>query len=371
MRIAVLTSSRADYGIYRPLLNRLRDDTFFQLELIVFGAHLSRFHGYTLNEIRADGFEPYVTIDSMALGDSPQAISCAMGVTATRFVSYWDEAKSRIQMAISLGDRFEMFAAVSASVPFNIPIAHIHGGETTLGAVDDTFRHSLTHMAKYHFTSTQAHFERAVQLTGSNTGVYNVGALSLDELQDFEPYTEVEFEGRFGIRVDASTILVTLHPETRALEEVEQHAQLVSEVLGAESQWKILITMPNADTSGTKIRNVFHELAESHSDRIILAENLGTRGYFTAMARCAFILGNSSSGIIEAASFGKRVINLGDRQKNREAGPNVMHVPFNRDKLQQAMIRITELPNSGKENIYFRGGASLKIVEVLKGIPQS
>ena len=368
MRIAVLTSSRADYGIYLPLLKGLRADTFFELELVVFGTHLSRFHGYTLDEIRADGFEPYVTIDSMALGDSPEAISGAMGLTMARFAGYWAEAKERIQLAICLGDRFEMFAAVSASVPFNIPLAHIHGGETTSGAIDDTFRHSLTHMARHHFTSTEEHAERVTQLIGSKDGVYNVGALSLDNLEKLECFSVAEFEDRFGVGVDANTILVTLHPETRAVDETEQHARTVAESLAGEPDLKALITMPNADTAGTKIRNVFNELAGKHPERIALVENLGTRGYFTAMSRCAFLLGNSSSGIIEAASFGKRVINLGDRQKRRVVGPNVMHVPFDRDRLKSALTQIRSQPVSDLENIYFNGGAAEIILSVFKVI---
>lgn len=366
MRVSVLTSSRADYGIYLPLLKRLRDDPFFDLELIVFGTHLSKLHGYTLTEIQADGYEAYVTIDSMALSDSPEAIAGAMGQTIVRFASYWAEAKDRIQLAICLGDRFEMFSAVSASVPFNIPFAHISGGETTIGAIDDSFRHSLTHMAKYHFTSTQEHFDRVVQLLGFKEGVYNVGALGLDNLEKFEPYSGAEFEYRFGIDIDENTILVTLHPETRALEKVEEYARIVAESLAVESDFKALITMPNADTAGTKIRKVFHELKGNHSDRIVEVENLGTRGYFTAMSRCGFLLGNSSSGIVEASSFGKYVINLGDRQKGRPTGPNVMNVIFDREELRAAMIRIRELPYLGRENIYFRGGASRRIVEVLK-----
>ena len=164
MRVAVLTSSRADYGIYLPLLKRLNEDPFFELELVVFGTHVSHFHGYTINQIISDGFEPFVTIECLGNGDSPKAIADSMAVTSTRFTDYWAEAKDRIQIAFCLGDRFEMFAAVSASVPFNIILAHIHGGETTEGAIDDAFRHSITHMAQYHFTSSEEHANRCVNL---------------------------------------------------------------------------------------------------------------------------------------------------------------------------------------------------------------
>ena len=368
MRVAVLTSSRADFGIYLPLIKKLKTDPFFELELVVFGTHLSHFHGYTLSQIHSEGFEPFVTIESIGNRDSPKAIADAMAVTSTRFTDYWAEAKGRIQIAFCLGDRFEMFAAVSASVPFNIILAHIHGGETTEGAIDDAFRHSITHMAQYHFTSSEEHARRVSQLKCSQDNVYNVGALSLDNLHEIEFYSDSDFNSQFGTIVDSKTILVTLHPETKGQNNAEEHAQIVSEVLKNEPLYNVIITMPNADTKGNKIREVFKSLVENIPSRIKLIENFGTKGYFTAISRCAFLFGNSSSGIIEAASFGKYVINIGGRQKGRPTGPNVVHVPFDKKELSHAIRKIEKLPKITKENIYFQGGAAQSIVEILKKI---
>ncbi len=368
MRVAVLTSSRADFGIYLPLLKKLNTDPFFELELVVFGTHLSHFHGYTLSQIYSEGFEPFVTIESIGNRDSPKAIADTMAITSTRFTDYWAEAKGRIQIAFCLGDRFEMFAAVSASVPFNIILAHIHGGETTEGAIDDVFRHSITHMAQYHFTSSEEHAKRVCQLKCSQDNVYNVGALSLDNLDEIEFYSDSDFNNQFGFIVDSKTILVTLHPETRARKKAEEHALIVAEVLKNELHYNVIVTMPNADTEGNKIRAVFNSLAENSPSRIKLVENFGTKAYFTAISRCAFLFGNSSSGIIEAASFGKYVINIGDRQSGRPTGANVVHVPFDELELSHAIRKIEKFPKLKKENIYFQEGAAKSIVAILKNI---
>lgn len=365
MRIAVLTSSRADYGIYLPLLEGLRQSPDFELELVVFGTHLSRFHGYTINQIEADGFKPDISIDSMPVGDSPAAIVGAMGTTMIRFSSYWESAKDRLQLAICLGDRFEMFAAASASIPFNIPLAHIHGGETTVGAIDDVFRHSLTHMASLHFTSTEEYANRVRALTGVSSGVHNVGALSLDQLAEFDFFGKEEFKERFGCSVDSNTILVTLHPETRSLGNILDQAKTVASCLEQQSDHDVLITMPNADTSGSIIREVFNDLAERNPDRMFLVENLGRRGYFTAMKRAAFLLGNSSSGLIEAASFQKWVINIGDRQKGRISGANVLHVPYESIALARAIERLNKMGDIEIVNPYFNGGATERILRII------
>ena len=154
MNIAVLTSSRADYGIYLPLLKKLQSDPFFNLKIFVFGTHMSVFHGLTKNQIKEDGFEISREIESLVLGDSAEAISSAMGLTMLKFASVWAQEQNETDLIFCLGDRYEMFGAVMACVPFNIPVAHIHGGETTIGAIDNIFRHSLSLASKLHFVTT-------------------------------------------------------------------------------------------------------------------------------------------------------------------------------------------------------------------------
>ena len=169
MKVALLTSSRADYGIAFPLLKELKSDPFFDLQVIAFGTHLSFKHGETVNLIIRDGFDVPIKVDSMPNGDSPETIAVAMGQTMISFSKVWNE--NQFDIIIALGDRYEMFAACASSVPFNIPIAHIHGGETTLGAFDDAFRHSITQMATWHFTTTEHYKQRVVELKGSDKNV--------------------------------------------------------------------------------------------------------------------------------------------------------------------------------------------------------
>lgn len=361
MRIAVLTSSRADYGIYLPLLKAFTADSNFELSIIAFGTHLSHFHGYTLDQIKADGFENIETIESLILGDSETAISNAIGNTIINFSSFWKQHKNRIDLVFALGDRYEMFAAVAASVPFNIPIAHIHGGETTLGAIDNKFRHTITIMAEYHFTSTKMYADRVIKLGAKKNHVFNVGALSLDNLQNLRLLTIDEFKDKWHIDLSKPTILTTFHPETVSVERNYQYAQELSNALQQLSKtYQIVVTMPNADTMGMIIRKELDQLISINSS-IIGIENFGTLGYFSCIKHCTFLLGNTSSGIIEAASFGKYVINLGDRQKGRTQSENTIDVPVNKEAILNAVAAISKEEYQGK-NVYQHKIKSSKLI---------
>ena len=366
-RIVVLTSSRADYGIYRPLLKKLRDDAAFELTIVAFGTHLSRFHGYTIQQIQDDDFGKIETVESMLLTDSPEAVSTAMGLTTQKMAALWARLSTQTDLIICLGDRYEMLAAVLATVPFNLPVAHLHGGETTLGAIDDTFRHCLTLMATLHFTATPAYAQRVSQLKGAATNVHCVGALSLDNLLEMKLLSPIEFQEKFGIDLSIPTILTTFHPETVAVEANEKHALEVSKALQELAKTRqVLITMPNADTAGTLIRQAFQELA-ARNRNVILVENLGSLGYFSAMKHCAFLLGNSSSGIIEAASLGKFAINLGQRQAGRARSQNVLDVAIEADAIEAAVRQIDQQPVFTGINVYQANhSAADSIIKILK-----
>ncbi len=367
MRISILTSSRADYGIYLPLLKKLKDDPFFDLNIIAFGTHLSENHGFTISDILTEGFELEYQIKTV-LGDTPKEISLSMALTINEFSKIWDIEKEKTNLIICLGDRYEMFAAVSASVPFSIPVAHIHGGETTLGAIDNVFRHSLTLMSKYHFTSTQAHAEKVKTFIDNEEGIYNVGSLSLDNLDSIKLLSLGEFKSKFGIDLSIPTILVTFHPETISFEKNEEYVRILSSVFKELTNFQIVITMPNADTMGNVIRREFESLGLKFN-HIITIENFGIQGYFTAMRYSSFLLGNTSSGIIEAASFKKYVINLGNRQKGRIAGGNVIHTKIEKGVILQEIEKLTKLGDFEGENIYKGNSlASKQIIKVLKNI---
>ncbi|RZL50371.1 MAG: UDP-N-acetylglucosamine 2-epimerase (hydrolyzing) [Pedobacter sp.] len=366
-KIGFLTSSRADFGIYLPLLYKLREDKDFEVKIIAFGTHLSSFHGYTISQIEEAGFDVAYKIESMLLTDLPSSISTSMGLTTIKFSDFWMNHVNDFDLIFCLGDRYEMFSAVIAGVPFQIPFAHLHGGETTLGAIDNVFRHSITMASKYHFVSTELHAQKVIQLINQKDNVYNVGALSLDNLLNLKLLTINEFESKWGIDLNKKTILTTFHPETINLASNKRNINNLVSAIKSLSAYQFLITMPNADTAGNMIRNILKENFEK-SDRIYLIENLGSQSYFTALKYASLLLGNTSSGIIEAASFGKYVINLGDRQLGRSSGNNIIHIPVEETEIIRAVAEIEGLNIDKMENIYFNGGATTKIINVLKTV---
>lgn len=367
MKVGVLTSSRADFGIYLPLLKALKTDDFFRLELIVFGTHLSRYHGYTIQQIMEEGFEPIHQINQMLLTDNDNAISTSYALTALKFADFW---KNNIfDLVFCLGDRFEMAAAVAAGIPYNVPFAHIHGGETTLGAIDNVYRHSITLASKWHFVAAEAFKARIKELVETDETCIVSGSLSLVNLLQMEMLSVVEFHKKWNIDLTLPSILITLHPETVAYNQNEQYAAETLKVFKTLcNDFQLIITMPNADTSGTIFRKAYNSLKDFRPERVLLIENFGTQSYFSCMKHVGLVVGNSSSGIIEAASLGKFVINVGDRQKGRLTSKNTMHFPFDSESILQAVKQYFGNTFSGR-NIYYQENAVQKIIPFLKQLP--
>ncbi|MCB0482525.1 MAG: UDP-N-acetylglucosamine 2-epimerase (hydrolyzing) [Flavobacteriales bacterium] len=363
MKIALISCGRSDFSIYLPLIKRLKKDSFFNLEIIVFGTHVSSFFGNTFKLFEKEGFKVAHKIESLVLGDSAESIASAMGLTMIKFASLWNS--NSYDLIIVLGDRYEMFSAISASVPFNIPVAHLHGGETTLGAIDDKFRHCLSSLSDIHFTSTEGHKSRVTEIIGTSRHVYNVGAPALDNLSEIDLYTISEFKNIFNIDLSIPTILCTFHPETVLLEKNHEYTLELISALESVENFQIVITMPNADTMGSHVRSLLQDFIRKN-ENICGVENFGTRGYYSCMNYSSFLLGNTSSGIIEAASFGKYVINLGDRQKGRTQGDNIVNVEIKAAKILEAIEALHLKPELDRKNIYGNGTASEKIVDYLK-----
>lgn len=364
MEIAILTSSRADFGFYKPLLNSLKAEKAINAHLVVFGTHLSKKHGYTVNDIKKSGYKIFSKIDVVPSGNGPEEIVKTIGKAYLKFAKFWKQAK--FDLIICLGDRYEMFAAVSASVPFNIPVAHISGGEETLGSIDNIYRHSLTLIAKYHFTNTKKNAERVKQITGSSKNIYYTGSLAVDNINATELYNATDFRKIFGFDIKKPFVLFTFHPETVNYKQNIAYASIIKEIL-LSFKMNVLVTMPNADTMGDVIREQLHKAANKNK-MIHLVESLGSKGYYTALKNCELVLGNSSSGIVEAASFGKYVINIGNRQLGREYGANVIHCEINKNKILKIAKVINGLPKLKIKNIYGDGNASNKILNKLKKI---
>lgn len=364
IKVGVLTSSRADFGIYLPLLKQLEVDVYFDLTIIAFGTHGSPYHGETIFEIQEAGFKKVDLIQSLLLNDNPNGISSSYGLTATKFADYWSD--NIFDLVFCLGDRFEMSAAVQAGIPYEVKFFHLYGGETTLGAIDDIYRHQITLASKFHFVSTEMYRDRVADILGNSENIFNIGSLSLDGIEDFEFMNENEFKENFNIP-DSPYVLATFHPETINSSNNEYYASIIKLTLEQlKRDYFIVVTMPNADTSGKIFRNAIEELRDEMPDQVLCIENFGKTNYFNAMKYASFLIGNSSSGIVEAASFGKYVINVGDRQKGRARSNNIIDCDFDLIQIINAVEKIKELGGYQGENVYQNPKAAKKIIEILR-----
>ncbi len=363
MKIGVLTSSRADYGIYLPLLNALKKEQDISLEIIAFGTHLSRFHGYTVDVIKNDCYHTIHEISSLITNDNEESISTAYGLTVLKFAEFW--AKHSYDVVFCLGDRYEMSAAVQAGIPFQVNFAHIHGGETTLGAIDNIYRHQISLASSFHFVATETFKYKVEQITGTSDCIYNVGSLSLSDIQVFKPKDKSNFLKEYNIPFK-DYALVTFHPETVSSKDNLIYAQEMKLALRKISNLiPVIVTMPNADTLGSIYREKLMELRHEQPDGIILIENFGKENYFNAMYYAKVLIGNTSSGIIEAASFKKYVINVGDRQKGRVQSKNIFNVPFKSDEIISSVNEALSLGEYNGENAYYKENAAENIIHVL------
>jgi GDP/UDP-N,N'-diacetylbacillosamine 2-epimerase (hydrolysing) len=369
MRISLLTSSRADFGIQLPLIRALRNDPAFRLRIVAFGSHDDPRFGRTVQEIWQAGVGEPLVLPPVLEDDSPAGIARAMGATMRQFAPIW--AKGDTDLIIALGDRYELFAAVAASLPFGIPVAHLHGGETTQGAIDNAFRHAITHIARLHFTAAAPYRDRVVQLLGHDHGVYDTGALSWDNLRTVRVMDKREILAVHGVDLSTPTVLVTLHPETAGAQDSDAATQaFIAALRRIEATHRILITMPNADTHGMALRQQLLGYIAG-SDRAQGVEHLGMRGYLSCMAHCAFMLGNTSSGYIEAAWFPKHVIDVGERQSGRIITPNIQRVPFDTERIMEAVARIGNSGPLEPVRIYGDGHAAERMLTILRQFASS
>ncbi len=364
MKIAVLTSSRADYGIYLPLLNILKIDHFFDLEIIAFGTHLSKFHGFTIDEIILGNYKAIKTISTFIVSDDEQSIATTYGLTVLKFADFW--AANKYDLVLSLGDRFEMNAAVQAGIPFGVKFAHFHGGEITLGAIDNIYRHQITLASKIHFTATEAYKLKVIDLIGADKDIYVTGALSLNNINTFDVLSKDDFFKMYNIP-DKEYALVTFQSETVNPHANIEFAKIIKEALTIVlKNINLIITMSNADTFGTEIRRVKDDLKIEFPENIVLVENFGKTNYFTAMKYCKFLLGNTSSGIIEAASFGKFVVNIGNRQKGRAMSDNILQASYTVEDIVSKAYQANIMGKYTGVNIYFKPNTVTNIVSILK-----
>jgi UDP-hydrolysing UDP-N-acetyl-D-glucosamine 2-epimerase len=368
-RIGVVTVARSDYGIYRPILRAIQTDKDLELKLVVGGMHLSPEFGYTVAAIEPDGFEIAARVEMLLSSDSPQGVAKSMGVGVIGFAQAY--AHLQLDLLLLLGDRFEMMSAAVAALPFRTPIAHVHGGESTEGAIDEAIRHAITKMSHIHFASTEAYARRIVQMGEEPWRVVVSGAPSLDNLSGISLMGSRALEDRFHFDLKDPTLLVTYHPVTLEYEDTIFH---VDELLAAlkESGFNLIFTFPNADTHGRIILDKINSFVRENS-RSLVIPSLGLESYFSLMSTVVAMVGNSSSGILEAASFKLPVVNVGTRQRGRIHGRNVLDVGYTRGEILEGIRRVTTTgfreSLNGMNNPYGDGRATEKIIAKLKATP--
>lgn len=367
-RIGVVTVARSDYGIYFPILKKIQQDPDLELVLIVGGMHLSPEFGSTVNILEADGFKPAAKVEMLLSSDSAEGVAKSVGIGVIGFAQAYSQLKP--DLLLLLGDRFEMLAAAVAAVPFKMPMAHIHGGESTEGLIDEAIRHSITKMSHIHFASTESHAARICQLGEEPWRVTVSGAPSLDNLKNMKLLSAQELERQHGLDLSKPPLLVTYHPVTLDYENTEnQIAELVAALKA--SGLPLIFTFPNADASGRKIIEMIQAFVKEMPQARITV-NLGTQGYFSLMSHAEAMVGNSSSGIVEAASFKLPVVNIGDRQRGRFHAENVIDCGYSRDQILSAIKKATsaEFRKTLEKlvNPYGDGQAADRIVAGLKDV---
>ena len=350
IKIGVLTSSRADYGIYKNLLKLFFNNNKIDLSIIVFGMHLQKQHGETIKEIISDNyFNNIFKVNGMPFGDSKLDISKGYGELVQSFSKFWN--KNIFDLVFALGDRFEMSAAVQAGLPYELKLAHIHGGEISLGSIDNIYRDQISVASQLHFTSTLDAAKRLKKLLIDKKFVYNVGSLSIDKL-DIQTLPKWEIIcNNFNIP-NKPFVLITFHPETVGTEKNESYIKVLYKSLSELSKSiHLIITQANADSSGKLYIEMNLSLKKENSNNISIVESFGKTNYFAAIKNSVFLLGNTSSGIIEAASFGKYVLNVGKRQHGRTRSKNIIDVDFDKKEiLKNSKLLLIKSKYKGKNN---------------------
>lgn len=371
-KICVITGTRAEYGLLYWVMKAIEQDKEIQLQLIVTGMHLSTEFGLTYKQIEKDGFLIDKKIEILLSSDSPTGISKSMGLAMISFSEAFEELQP--DLILVLGDRFEIFSAVSSAMIGRIPTAHCHGGEATEGLVDESIRHSITKMSHIHFCSTEDYKRRIIQLGESPKSVYNVGALGIENINKLKLLSREDFEDSISFKLDKKyNFLVTFHPVTLEKSTAGEQIDQLLEAIDNTDDCNIIFTKSNSDTDGRIINKRIDEYVKNNSDTSVCFTSLGQLRYLSALQYVDCVIGNSSSGLIEVPSFKTATINIGDRQRGRIFGDSVIYCDSNTEDIKKAIkksisIDFKENILSVAKNPYGKGNSSDVIVEVLKKI---
>jgi GDP/UDP-N,N'-diacetylbacillosamine 2-epimerase (hydrolysing) len=369
-KICVVTGTRADYGLLYWLMKEIEADKSLQLQVIVTGMHLSPEFGLTYKEVEKD-FNIDKKIEMLLSSDTSIGISKSMGLAQISFAEAYEELKP--DLTIILGDRYEIFSAASAAMIARIPIAHLHGGETTEGAFDEAIRHSITKMSHLHFTAAEEYRKRVIQLGENPEHVFNVGGLGIDNIQKLKLLNKEEFESAIDFKLNKKNIMVTFHPVTLEDSTAEKQFKNLLDAIDELQETNIIFTKANSDTDGRIINRMIDDYVLKNSKKSICFDSMGQLRYLSGLQFVDAVVGNSSSGIIEAPSFKLGTINIGDRQKGRIKASSIIDCEPDKKEILNAIEKLysDEFHSMLKDitNPYGDGGASFKIKNVIKHVP--
>jgi len=370
--ICIFTSTRAEWGLLRGVAELVDKSDRLSLRLLVSGTHLSDDYGRTVQEIEQDGFAVEECIDILKFDDTRQGICNSMSLA----MSGYGEALGRMRpdILIVLGDRFETFCAAAAAQVQRVPVAHIHGGEITEGALDEAFRHSITKMSHLHFPCCDAYRRRIIQLGENPSMIFNVGSLGAENIRSMPLLNKSELEIALNFELDKPFLLVTYHPETLMHSSAAEQADILTGALDAFPMCKIIFTAANSDTDGVVINRRLSQYTARNPGRCLMAHSLGALRYLSAMSLCAAVVGNSSSGILEAPAFRKPTVNIGDRQKGRLRAHSVIDCAACGEDIIKALEKALSpsfvMAMAGMSNPFEKEGTAAAIVKVLASVEQ-
>lgn len=369
-RICVITGTRAEYGLLRWIMEGIKDSPDLELQVIATGTHLSPEFGSTSHDIEADGLPIHRKVEMLMSSDTPVGVAKSMGVGLIGFA----DAIADLQpdLVLVLGDRFEMLAAVSAAMVAQVPVAHLHGGEVTEGAFDDSIRHAITKMSHLHFVATEEYRRRVIQLGEPPDRVFLVGGLGIDNLLRLKLMDRSSLEASLGMRLKQKSLLVTFHPVTRGGDSSEHQMQELLEALHDLEDTSLIFTMPNADNGSRLLAGMIRAFVKAHKNACAF-DSLGQLRYLSCMQHVDGVVGNSSSGLTEAPSFHKGTVNIGDRQRGRLQAASVIDCQPERTAISAALGRLFspefQASLGSVRNPYGEGGSSEKVLAILRTYP--
>jgi GDP/UDP-N,N'-diacetylbacillosamine 2-epimerase (hydrolysing) len=368
-KICVITGTRAEYGLLRWVMQGIKNDPELTLQIVATGMHLSPEFGLTYREIEKDGFRIDRKVEMLISSDTPVGIAKSMGLGLIGFSDSLNELQP--DLIVVLGDRFEIFAAVSAALVARIPVAHLHGGEATEGLFDEAIRHSITKMSQLHFVAAEEYRQRVIQLGEQPEYVFLVGGLGIDNITRLKLLDCAELEESLGFKLAKKNLLITFHPVT--LEESTAANQMAAllETLDEMRDTQLIFTLPNADTDGRVLIKMVEQFAANHTNAHVYS-SLGQLRYLSCIAHVDGVVGNSSSGLTEVPSFKKGSINIGDRQRGRLQAGSVINCEPTRQSIAEALRQLysTDFQSTLKRvrNPYGESGASEAIIATVKTI---